>query len=230
MIGTDSSTQTVWHYFKALTEIPRPSQGESAVIDFLKNYADQRGLVRKSDSYGNLSILVPGKDCSNHAKRVILQGHVDMVCDARPGVHIDFKNEAIRIKVEGDYVKAEGTTLGADNGIGVAASLSVLDELDSYPPLNLLFTVDEERGLYGASAIESELLEGDILLNLDGEDFGYFFIGCAGGAEVSLQATLSVEEKEVSLFELSISNLRGGIVELIYISIVKVQTNCYLNY
>lgn len=210
MIGTDSSTQALWKYFENLNNIPRPSQGEQAVIEYLKTYAKERNLEMRSDSYGNLAILVPGKNCSQDAKRIILQGHVDMVCDARPGVQIDFHKDPIKTKVEGDIMKADGTTLGADNGIGVAASLAVLDELETYPPLNLLFTVDEERGLHGASAIEPDLLEGDILLNLDGEDFGYFFIGCAGGADITLETKLKTEEKRASLFELSIANLKGG--------------------
>jgi dipeptidase D len=210
VIGTDAATQKLWKYFEDLTNIPRPSQGEQAVIEYLKKFAEDRGLESRIDSYGNIAIMVPGKNCSSDAKRIILQGHVDMVCDARPGVQIDFAKDPIKTKIEGDLMKAEGTTLGADNGIGVAASLAILDELDSYPPLNLLFTVDEERGLHGAAAIEPPLLEGDILLNLDGEDFGYFFIGCAGGADISLETEITTEEKEVSLFELSIANLKGG--------------------
>ena len=117
MIGTDSSTQALWSYFKDLTNIPRPSQGEKAVIEYLKEYAKARGLESRIDSYGNIAILVPGKNCSADAKRIILQGHVDMVCDARPGVQIDFAKDPIKTKIEGDIMKADGTTLGADNGI-----------------------------------------------------------------------------------------------------------------
>lgn len=209
-LGNSQETQKLWDYFIQLSQIPRPSQAEGKVIEFLEQYARERQLETRKDSYGNLSILVPGKNCAATSKRVILQGHVDMVTDARPGVQIDFHKDSIQLKVEGDKLMAQDTTLGADNGIGVVASLAVVDQLATHPPLNLLFTVDEERGLHGASELDPTLLEGEVLLNLDGEDFGYFFIGCAGGADVRLETELACEEREVELFEFSVSNLKGG--------------------
>lgn len=201
--------KALWNYFNELTQIPRPSQGEKQVIEYIKKYAEDRNLSYQTDAYGNLSVLVPAKN-SQSTQRIIIQGHVDMVCDARPGVKIDFFKDPIKTIREGDQLKADATTLGADNGIGVAAALAIFDELDSYPPLNLLFTVDEERGLHGASQLDSKLLEGEVLLNLDGEDFGQFFIGCAGGGSVEVEKEFPTEKIKAHALELKISNLKGG--------------------
>ncbi len=172
----------VFDYFLQLCEIPHGSKNEAQISEFLQNFGKGLGLETIADEMGNVLIKKPATPGYENRKTVILQGHMDMVCDKRPDVEHDFTKDPIRTYVDGDWLKAKGTTLGADNGIGVAAAMAVLaDNTLKHGPINCLITVDEETGLTGAEKLTPEFLDGDILINLDSEDEGEIFIGCAGG-------------------------------------------------
>ena len=174
--------QMVFDYFLQLCEIPHGSKNEAAISKFLQDFGKGLGLETMADDMGNVFIKKPATPGYENRKTVILQGHMDMVCDKRPDVVHDFTKDPIRTYVDGDWLKAQGTTLGADNGIGVAACMAVLaDSTLKHGPVNCLITVDEETGLTGAEKLTPEFLDGDILINLDSEDEGEIFIGCAGG-------------------------------------------------
>lgn len=163
--------RSLWRYFGELSSIPRPSKHEGKVLSWLKRFAEDRGLRWEQDSTGNLCIYRPGSGGGEMAPPVILQGHIDMVTEKNADVEHDFMNDPIRLKREGDWITAEGTTLGADNGIGVCTALAVLDlpRETKLPPIEGLFTVDEETGLTGAFGLDGSLLKGRVMLNLDTE-------------------------------------------------------------
>lgn len=172
----------LWNYFHKITQIPRPSSKEGKITDFLIEFAKSKELEYSVDKAGNLLIRKEGTSGKEHHSTVILQAHMDMVCEKNADIQHDFENDPIQTYIEDDWVKAKGTTLGADNGIGMAMMLSVLDSSDvSHPPLECLFTVEEETGLVGAYGLDSNFLKGTRLINLDSEDDGEIFIGCAGG-------------------------------------------------
>ncbi len=174
--------QKVFDYFLQLCEIPHGSKNEAEISKFLQDFGKSLGLETLADSMGNVLIKKPASPGYENRKTVILQGHMDMVCDKRPDVEHDFTKDPIRTYVDGEWLKAQGTTLGADNGIGVAAAMAVLaDNTLKHGPIHCLVTVDEETGLTGAEKLTPEFLEGDILINLDSETEGEMFIGCAGG-------------------------------------------------
>lgn len=174
--------KAVFDYFFQICAIPHGSKNEAQISEFLQNFGKELGYETIADSVGNVLIKKPAYPGFENRKTIILQAHMDMVCDKRPDVEHDFKKDPIRPWVDGEWLKARGTTLGADNGIGVAAAMAALaDKSLKHGPLNCLFTIDEETGLTGAEALAPELLEGDILVNLDSEDEGEMFIGCAGG-------------------------------------------------
>lgn len=203
----------VWHYFDALLDIPRPSKHEEKVIAFLKDLAQKKGLEIKQDKVKNTVIRVPATKGYENAPTVILQGHIDMVAEKDSDVEFDFLKQPIDAYVDGDWVKARGTTLGADNGIGVAAALAFIDDTEAvHGQLEILLTVDEETGLTGASNLDAKILTGKIMLNLDSEEDGVFFIGCAGGANTTI--TLPVKQIGVSgkfkPYQLKVSGLLGG--------------------
>ncbi len=204
--------RNVWKYFDALRKIPRPSGDEGRVADYIVSVAKELGLNYEKDNTGNVIIRKPGSPGHENAPTIVLQGHMDMVCEKNSDKEFDFDKDPIELVIDGDWLTADGTTLGADNGIGVATSLAILDD-DSlvHGPIEALFTVDEERGLVGAMTISPEALKGRIMLNLDSEDLGVFSIGCAGGADSHF--ALPVSRKSVSgdtLLELHLSGLRGG--------------------
>lgn len=203
----------LWNYFHDITQIPRPSKKEEKVIAYLKHFAESKQLDYKIDAAGNVLICKSTTPGYEKAKRVILQAHMDMVCEKNSDVQFDFENQPINYYIDGDFVKARGTTLGGDNGIGMAMMLTVLASNDlQHPALECLFTVDEETGLTGAYALDNKLLHGKVLINLDSEDDGVIFIGCAGGIDTT--ATLSyIEEKSPEgyfAFTVSVSGLKGG--------------------
>ena len=182
--------RTLWGRFADLNEIPRASGKEEAVCAWITGLAREAGLEVESDPVGNVLVRKPATPGMENRKTVILQSHVDMVHQKNNDTDFDFDTEGIRMVVEGDWVKAEGTTLGADNGLGVATMLAVMESTDlPHPPLEFLFTIDEETGMTGALELQQEWLRGDILLNLDTEDDREIGIGCAGGVDLSFRGT-----------------------------------------
>lgn len=198
----------LWRNFAALNAIPRPSRGEQQVLAFLRDFAERRGLEHCSDSAGNLLIRKAGKGGAT----VALQSHVDMVHQKDADSDFDFASQGIRARVEGDWVRAEGTTLGADNGIGVAAMMAILDDGSlQHPPLEALFTVSEEVGLVGARALQPGMLTASTLLNLDTEDDGELCIGCAGAIDLLAQSRYTEEPGQAEVaFEIALGGLTGG--------------------
>ncbi|KAA6328295.1 Cytosol non-specific dipeptidase [termite gut metagenome] len=205
--------QLLFHYFYEISQIPRPSKKEGKILAYLKAFGEKHKLETKTDEAGNTLIKKPATPGKEHLQTVILQSHVDMVCEKNNNIEHDFLNDAIQIEIDGEWMKAKGTTLGADNGIGVAAELAVLASDDiEHGPLECLFTVDEETGLTGAFALKEGFLSGDILLNLDSEDEGELFIGCAGG--ITTTGTFTYKETPVpnrySFFRITVKGLKGG--------------------
>lgn len=176
------SPNAVFDYFLQICSIPHGSKNEAQISAYLQNFGKELGYETIADEVGNVLIKKPAYPGYENRRTVILQGHMDMVCDKRPDVVHDFMKDPIRPYVDGEWLKAQGTTLGADNGIGVAAAMAVLADKElKHGPVNCLFTIDEETGLTGAEMLAPEFLKGDILVNLDSEDEGEMFIGCAGG-------------------------------------------------
>ena len=207
------SPAIVWRQFHQLTQIPRPSRQEAQVRDFLAGFGKARDLETLVDEVGNVIIRKPATEGREERPGVILQGHMDMVAQANTGSRHDFTRDPILTRVDGDWVKAEGTTLGADNGIGVAAILAVLESTDLvHGPLEALFTCNEESGMDGAFGLKPGLLQGKLLINTDAEDEGVLCIGCAGGANVNsrLRYRIVPIEKDWVAHRLSITGLRGG--------------------
>lgn len=203
----------VWRYFHDITQIPRPSKKEEKILAYLLNFAKEHQLEAKQDQAGNIVITKPATPGREEAPTVILQSHVDMVCEKNAGVEHDFDNDPIETIIEGDWIRANGTTLGADNGIGVAAQLAVLAADDiAHGKIEALFTVDEETGLTGANSLGKEFLTGPILINLDTEEEGEIYIGCAGGK--GTRAYFKYKEKETPKgyfwFRTEVKGLRGG--------------------
>ncbi|WP_298074514.1 aminoacyl-histidine dipeptidase [uncultured Bacteroides sp.] len=205
--------QNVWKHFYSLTQIPRPSGHVEKVTEFLVNFGKELGLESFVDEAGNVIIRKPATPGMENRKGVILQAHMDMVPQKNNDTVHDFTKDPIETYVDGDWVKAKGTTLGADNGLGVAAAMAVLEARDlKHGPLEVLITKDEETGMYGAFGLKEGTLKGDILLNLDSEDEGELYIGCAGGIDVT--ATLGYKEEAPAeglvARKLTLKGLRGG--------------------
>ncbi len=205
--------EIVWKNFVELTKIPRPSKKERAIIDFMKSWATKRGLENFEDEIGNVIVSKPATKGMENRKGVILQGHLDMVPQKNNDTKHDFEKDPITAYVDGDWVTAKGTTLGSDNGMGVAAAMAVLESKDiEHGPIEVLMTIDEETGMTGAFELKPNVLKGDILMNLDSEDEGELYIGCAGG--VDLTATFKYKEKKVPknsvAVKLTVTGLKGG--------------------
>lgn len=205
--------QMVWHYFREILEIPRPSKKEEKIIAYLEEFGKQNNLETLRDAIGNVLIIKPGTKGFENKQTVVLQSHIDMVCEKNSDVQHDFDKDPIQAQIVDGWVKAKGTTLGADDGIGVAAQLALLASDDiAHGPIECLFTVDEETGLTGAFELDKDLLNGSILLNLDSEDEGELFIGCAGGKDTVIELPLEKETmpKNHLSFRVSVSGLKGG--------------------
>ena len=203
----------LWKRFFEISQIPRASKNEERVRLYLRNFAGQNNFDMKEDEVGNVVILVPSKQGFENAKTVVLQGHVDMVCEKNKDTKHDFTKDPIKLLREGEWIKADGTTLGADNGIGVAAALAVSQDDDfNHGPLELLFTVDEETGLTGANNLKKDFITGKMLLNLDTEEDGAFYVGCAGGMDSIGAFKIEYEEPKKGYvpFTLNVSGLKGG--------------------
>ncbi len=203
----------VWEHFEKLSAIPRPSKHEKAAGDYVVSVAKARGMEWERDEVGNVVIRVPATKGREKAAITILQGHLDMVCEKNSGTVHDFLKDPIRLRVEGKVVKADGTTLGADNGIGVAMSLALLDEPQSvHGPLELLFTIDEETGLNGANNLKPGFVKGLRMLNLDTEEDAQLYVGCAGGIDtlMDLRVGRRRQKSRQPAFRVSVTGLRGG--------------------
>lgn len=208
----DKKPEVVWHYFEELSKIPRPSGMEENATQFIVEVAKKHNLTFKKDKVGNVVISIPPSKGFEKSPTVILQGHLDMVCEKNSGTKHNFTKDPIKLIVSGDTVKADGTTLGADNGIGVAMALALLDDKDSkFGPLELLFTTDEERGLNGAKSLSKDFVTGKILINLDTEEEGAIYIGCAGGTDTILDLKITRDEKSFGkTYLIKVTGLRGG--------------------
>ena len=205
--------ESIWNHFADLNSVPRPSKKEEKVIKFIKDFGASLHLETIEDICGNVVIKKPATPGYENRKKVVLQSHLDMVCQKNNDVDFDFETQGIQMTYEGDWVHALGTTLGADNGIGVAAIMSVLSSKDiEHPAIEALFTIDEETGLTGAFELSKDILSGDILLNLDTEEDDEIDIGCAGGIDVTAKA--NYEEKEINknskTYRINLSGLHGG--------------------
>ena len=203
----------VWNHFADLNAVPRPSKKEERIIEFAVKFGEKLGLETFTDKVGNVIIRKPASTGMEDRKMVVMQGHLDMVHQKNSTTDFDFDKEGIKMFVDGDWVKAEGTTLGADNGLGVAAIMAVLSSTNiSHPAIEALFTIDEETGMTGAIGLEGDVLKGDILLNLDTEEDNEIGIGCAGGVDVTATRTYNEENspEKIKAFSISITGLNGG--------------------
>lgn len=205
--------KSLWNHFADLNAVPRPSKKEERVIQFMVDFGKKLNLETVVDSVGNVIIKKPATPGMENRKTIVMQSHLDMVHQKNADTVFDFDKQGIEMFVENDWVKAKGTTLGADNGLGVAAIMAVLSSNDiSHPEIEALFTIDEETGMTGAMGLDSEVLKGEILLNLDTEEDDEIGIGCAGGVDVT--ATKSYNEVNTTeddiAFKISVTGLQGG--------------------
>ena len=203
----------IWQHFYDISQIPRPSGQEAAMREFIIGLANDRQLDTRVDSVGNLVVYVPASTGYENAPTVAIQNHLDMVTVKTAETDHDFEHDPISLVVDGQWLTANGTTLGADNGIGVAAALAVMtDESVVHPPLELLFTTEEETGLYGASGLDASMLSATRMLNLDTEDWGEIYIGCAGGYgfEASRQVMPKLPKPGLKSWQIHLKGLTGG--------------------
>lgn len=205
----------MWQIFEQITRVPRPSKKEAKIQAFIESFAEEHGLQHKRDAKGNIIIVRPASPGREHEPALILQSHMDMVCEKDSDVRIDFDNDPIQAYVEGDWVKAKGTTLGADCGIGMALQMAILiDKELRCPKIEALFTVDEEQGLTGAMNLGEGMLTGKRMVNLDSEDEGEIFIGCAGGVDTIATMNFKPEKgpsaADYKYYKISVSGLHGG--------------------
>lgn len=203
----------VWEVFEEITQHPRPSKKEEKIISYVIDFAKKHNLTLKQDKLGNIVIKKQATPGMENRKGVVIQGHLDMVCEKNADVEHDFLKDPIKPYIDGDWVKAKGTTLGADNGIGVAMGLALLASNDvQHPHLEVLLTLDEETGLTGAQHLGTDMLDAKILINLDSEEEGTFIIGCAGG--INTTASFFYEDEPIPpssmAIKISLKGLKGG--------------------
>lgn len=203
----------LWNHFADLNAVPRPSKKEGRVIEFMKSFGEKLGLATTVDHVGNVIIKKPATPGQENKKTVVLQSHLDMVHQKNNDTVFDFDTQGIEMYVDGDWVRAKGTTLGADNGIGVATIMAILASTTiEHPALEVLFTIDEETGMTGAMGLQGDVLEGEILLNLDTEEDDELNVGCAGGVDVTAVAEYDEEptpENSVA-YTITVKGLNGG--------------------
>jgi dipeptidase D len=206
-------TKQILAQFEKISAIPRCSKNEEKIAAYLVDWAKQNGLVSKQDKAGNVLILVPATPGYENTGTIVIQGHMDMVCEKTADSTHDFCQDPIRFVYDGDWLKADKTTLGADNGIAIAMALTLaLDKKTAHPPLELLFTVDEETGLTGANALQGDFIDGKVLLNVDSEDEGVFTVGCAGGRDTHISLPLQYEDPPAGyvMARLKAGGMTGG--------------------
>ncbi len=203
----------VFEMFAKINQIPRPSKREEKMIEYLKNFGESRGLETKVDETGNVLIRKPATKGYENRATVILQSHMDMVCEKLVDLDFDFDKDAIQTYIDGEWLAAKGTTLGADDGIGCAIEMAILDSNDiEHGPLECVFTRDEETGLTGAEGMKPGFMTGDMLINLDSEDEGQIFVSCAGGRNTTATFRFQREEAPAGMFfmKASLKGLVGG--------------------
>jgi dipeptidase D len=206
-------TKEILDLFEKISAIPRCSKNEAKIAAFLMDWAKKNSLEAKQDKVGNVVIRVPGTPGYEKTATVVIQGHMDMVCEKTADSPHDFCKDPIRFVFDGEWLKADKTTLGADNGIALAMAMALaLDKKAAHPPLELLFTVDEETGLTGANALQGDFIEGKILLNVDSEDEGVFTVGCAGGRDTHITLPLHYEDPPAGyvMARLKAGGMTGG--------------------
>ncbi|MDR2841390.1 MAG: aminoacyl-histidine dipeptidase [Paludibacter sp.] len=205
--------QALWNYFYGLTQVPRPSGKKEPIATHIANIGKSLGLETLRDEIGNVLIRKPATAGLENRKAVILQAHMDMVPQANSNINHNFETDTIKARIDGEWVTATDTTLGADNGIGVAAALAVLAANDiPHPALEVFITVDEETGMFGAFGLQPNFLKGDILINMDSEDEGELYVGCAGGLDANIEfdyKQVPVPEGDVAL-KITLTGLKGG--------------------
>ena len=205
--------EKVWYYFNEICKTPRPSKKEEKISEWLVTFGKTNGLNTLKDEAGNVIIYKPASVGNENKRTVVLQSHMDMVCEKNASTVHDFEKDPIIPYIDGEWVKAKGTTLGADDGIGMAAQLAILEAKDiTHGPVECLFTVDEETGLTGAFALKPDFVKGRILLNLDSEDEGQLFIGCAGGKDTTILFNYSKKQtpENTLAYKISLTGLKGG--------------------
>ncbi len=203
----------IWKHFYSLTQIARPSKHEDAIQEFMVNFGKNLGLETIKDEVGNVIIRKPATPGMENRKGIVLQGHLDMVPQKNSDKDHNWNTDPIDAIIDGDWVTADGTTLGADNGMGVAAAMSVLESKDMvHGPIEALFTCDEETGMTGAFGLKADVLKGDILINMDSEDEGELYIGCAGGTNANAEFTYTSEAVPAHhiAYKLALTGLKGG--------------------
>jgi dipeptidase D len=205
--------KVLWKHFYSLTQIPRPSKKEGKIIQFMREFGENLGLETIVDEVGNVIIKKPATTGMENRKTVILQGHLDIVPQKNSDKTFDFETDPIKPFIDDGWVTADGTTLGADNGMGVAAAMAILESDDlQHGPVEALFTIDEETGMTGAFGLKAGILNGDILINMDSEDEGELYVGCAGGTNGNMKITFTEENVPDGhkAFKLELSGLKGG--------------------
>lgn len=201
----------VFYYFEEISSIPRGSGDLEAVSDYCVNFAKERNLAVRKDELNNVVIKKPATEGREYDTTVIIQGHLDMVCEKTTESNHDFENDGIELLVDGDWISANGTTLGADNGIAIAYALAILDDNTiSHPALEVIFTADEEIGMFGAKALDMSDLTGKYMLNLDCEEDGICYAGCAGGARLEAQFDIERTSSKGTLYTITVKGLKGG--------------------
>ncbi len=205
--------ELVWQRFYEITQVPRPSKKEGKIIAHLEEFFKKLNVKYKKDKVGNLVALVPASKGFENSPTVVLQGHIDMVCEKNKGTNHDFDNDPIKLLREDGFITADGTTLGADDGMGVAAALAVISDNNiTHGPVEILLTIDEETGLTGANNLEPGFITGKVLLNLDSEEEGIFYIGCSGGIDTLAEIKVDLENipTGTEAYELLVTGLKGG--------------------
>ncbi|MCH5281050.1 MAG: aminoacyl-histidine dipeptidase [Lachnospiraceae bacterium] len=214
MLLDELMSDKVFHFFSEISEIPHGSENTEAIAEYCLQFAKERSLEAYRDDYGNVMIFKGGTKGYEQSESVILQGHLDMVCEKRPDCSKDMERDGIDIVMDGEYLRADGTTLGGDDGIAVAYILALLDDDGSisHPPLEALFTTDEEVGLRGARALDASKLIGRRLINIDSEEEGILTVSCAGGVRVSCTVPVTYKETDASMCAktLTVGGLLGG--------------------
>ena len=203
----------LWERFSEIANVPRPSKKEEKIREHMRNLLNSLNINFKEDKVGNIVASVPATPGYENTPVVILQGHVDMVCEKNNETQHDFENDPIKLVRDGDWITADGTTLGSDNGVGVAAALALITDTNAvHGPLEILMTVDEETGLTGATNIEPGFVSGKILLNLDSEEDGSFYVGCSGGVDTIAEFDIDriTNPEDYKNYKLVVTGLKGG--------------------